>query len=101
MKGLYILLTSAVVTGLLVGCPGDNGQGNVPAASAPPPVSAPPSTPPAVGPGTPVTTAAFSSFVQQLLASTAENTDPTPIETVVFSDQLSAGDPQPISFFRP
>jgi len=43
----------------------------------------------------------FTVFVRQLLASTAENTEPVPLETIIFSNQLAEGDPQPLTFFRP
>ena len=90
MKFLHVLLASAAAAVLLVGCDGDNGPAIVPA--APPPV-----------PGT-VTTATvtdFTVFVRQLLASTAENTEPVALDTLIFTDQLAEGDPQPLTFFRP
>lgn len=83
MQYLRVILASAVIAVLLVGCDGDNGEENGP-----------------VMPPAPATTD-FQSFVQQLLASTAENTDPVPVDATLFTDQFVGGDPQPITFFRP
>ena len=90
MKFLHVLLVSAAAAIFLAGCGGDNGQTTMPA--APPPVS---------GPGTTATVTDFTVFVRQLLASTAENTKPVPLDTIIFTDQLVEGDPQPLTFFRP
>ena len=91
MKFLHVLLVSAAAAIFLAGCGGDHGQTTMPAA-APPPVS---------GPGTTATVTDFTVFVRQLLASTAENTKPVPLDTIIFTDQLVEGDPQPLTFFRP
>lgn len=90
MKALNILLASAAVAVWLAGCDGDNGQ---PATTAAPPA--------APGPATTATVTDFPVFMRQLLASTAENTEPVPLDTIIFSNQLAEGDPQPITFFRP
>lgn len=90
MKSLHILLASAMAAVLLVGCDGDNGQPAIPV-----------TPPPAPSPAPTATVTDFTVFVRQLLASTAENTEPVPLDTIIFSNQLAEGDPQPISFFRP
>ena len=92
MTYFHVVLASAVVALMLVGCGGDDGTPTIPVE--------PPAVPPApTSPPTPTTD--FQSFVRQVLASTAENTDPVPISGLVFSNQFAAGDPQPITFFRP
>jgi len=90
VKALQVLLASAAAAVLLVGCDGDNGQ--------PTTTAAPPTVP---GPVTTATVTDFTVFVRQLLASTAENTEPVPLDTLILTDQLAEGDPQPITFFRP
>ena len=87
IKYLHVVLASAVLALVLVGCDGDGEDQNIPVAPQP-------------GPGAPATTD-FQDFVRQLLASTAENTDPVPINSSAFTNLLAAGDPQPITFFRP
>jgi len=88
VKYLHVILASAVMACVLVGCDGDDEAQNVPV------------TPPAA-PGTPAATTDFLTFVRQLLASTAENTNPVPVNSPSFTNLLAAGDPQPITFFRP
>jgi hypothetical protein len=68
----------------LVGCGGDDEERDV--------MFPPPDTP---------TTTDFLTFVEQVLASTAENTDPVPIDSTAFTNVLVAGDPQPITAFLP
>lgn len=92
MKALNVLLASAAVAVWLAGCDGDNGNGQPTVPVAPPPAPAPATT---------ATVTDFSVFMRQLLASTAENTEPVPLDTIIFSNQLAEGDPQPITFFRP
>jgi hypothetical protein len=99
VKYLHIVLVSVAMSLLLVGCSGndegENGQ-------VPPPTGTP-GPPPTVTPPTviPVAGMDFLTLVQQLLASTAENTDPVPVHTATFTNLLADGDPQPVTFFRP
>jgi len=88
VKYFHVVLVSAIVALVLVGCDGGDGTQTIPAG---PPAST----------STPIPTTDFQDFVRQLLASTAENTDPVPISGLLFSNQLADGEPQPITFFRP
>lgn len=79
IKYLHVVLASAVLALVLLGCGSHGDDENSPAA---PPTD-------------------FQDFVRQLLASTAENTDPVPINPANLTNLLVNGDPKPITFFRP